>query len=186
MFGWFMRRRQGKLATVVKDVSVTSAPVQVRPSGPSSVWLSKSEADAELIRGSDGVLQVRVVPNAGQLRFASTVSGKLASGGNLALARLGIFYFGARGTSYYRAARVGVAEEVHLKREPKNEFDANAIALVSRASGRKYGYVNKGFARRLAKRLDAGESYVGIAMCDGGGVVAVMPVGIAVELELWE
>ena len=114
------------------------------------------------------------------------MSGKLAAGGNLALARLGIFYFGARGTRYYRSPLPEVAEEVKLVREPDNEFDKNAIALLAKSSSSKYGHVNKGFARRLAKRLDAGEPFVGIAMSAGGGSVAIMLESVAVELDLWE
>ena len=153
---------------------------------PSKLWLSKEEADAELVRGADGALQVKVVPYGGELRFASTISGWHASKGNLALARLGIFYFGVRGTRYYATPSVEVAQEVGLRREPENEFDTNAIAIVDRSTGREYGHVNKGFARRLAKRLDAGESYVGISMRKGGDVVAIMLESVAVELDLWE
>ncbi|TSI12649.1 HIRAN domain-containing protein [Brevibacterium aurantiacum] len=150
----------------------------------SETWLSKEEADSELVRDFAGTLAFRVERREGEYRFVSEESGKQPAPGNLALARLGIFYLNVRGWKNYPAARLKVGEHVDLRREPENKYDPNAIAVARPGSKHIYGYVNRGFARRLAKQIDAGEEFVGVVMGRAGITVAVMPGEVAVELDL--
>lgn len=150
----------------------------------SQTWLSKEEADSELVRDEAGSLAFRVERREGEFRFVSRESGKQPYPGNLALARLGIFYLNVRGWKYYPAARLKVGEHIDLRREPENKYDSNAIAVARPGSKHIYGYVNKGFARRLAKQIDSGNELVGVVMGRAGITVAVMPAEVAAELEL--
>lgn len=150
----------------------------------SETWLSKEEADSELVRDSAGTLGFRVERREGEFRFVSEESGKQPSPGNLALARLGIFYLNVRGWKNYPAARLKVGDRVDLRRDPENKYDPNAIAVARPGSKNIYGYINKEFARRLAKPIDAGEKFVGVAMGRSGITIAVMPAEVAEELNL--
>lgn len=150
----------------------------------SQTWLSKEEADSELVRDECGSLAFRVERREGEYRFVSEESGKHPSPGNLALARLGIFYLNVRGWKNYPAARLKVGDHIDLRREPANKYDHNAIAVARPGSKHIYGYVNRGFARRLAKPIDAGKEYVGVVMGRAGITVAVMPSEVAAELDL--
>lgn len=150
----------------------------------SETWLSKEEADSELVRDPTGTLAFRVERREGEFRFVSEESGKQPSPGNLALARLGIFYLNVRGWKNYPAARLKVGDCIDLRREPENKYDPNAIAVARPNSKHIYGYVNRGFARRLAKPLDAGEEFVGVVMGREGITIAILPVDVAEELDL--
>ncbi|MCF2588940.1 HIRAN domain-containing protein [Brevibacterium sp. UCMA 11752] len=150
----------------------------------SETWLSKEEADSELVRDSAGTLAFRVERREGEYRFVSEESGKQPSPGNLALARLGIFYLNVRGWKNYPAARLKVGDHIDLRREPENKYDPNAIAVARPGSKHIYGYVNRGFARRLAKPFDSGKEFVGVVMGRAGITIAVMPAEVAAELDL--
>lgn len=161
------------------------SPGPTADTAPSSqTWLSKEEADSELVRDECGSLAFRVERREGEYRFVSEKSGKHPSPGNLALARLGIFYLNVRGWKNYPAARLKVGDHIDLRRRPGNKYDSNAIAVARPGSKHIYGYVNKGFARRLAKPIDSGKEFVGVVMGRAGNTIAVMPVEIAAELDL--
>lgn len=164
-----------------EDISQDSSTANA---STSQTWLSKEEADSELVRDECGSLAFRVEGREGEYRFVSRESGKQPSPGNLALARLGIFYLNVRGWKNYPAARLKVGNHIDLRREPENEYDPNAIAVARPGSEHIYGYINKGFARRLAKPIDSGKEYVGVVMGRSGITVAVMPAEIAAELDL--
>lgn len=151
---------------------------------PNQTWLSKEEADSELVRDDRGSLAFRIERREGEYRFVSNESGKQPSPGNLALARLGIFYLNVRGWKYYPAARLNIGDRIVLRREPDNKYDPNAIGVARPNTKHIYGYVNKGFARRLAKLLDAGEEFVGVVMGREGIRIAILPVDVAEELDL--
>ncbi|SDS93768.1 HIRAN domain-containing protein [Brevibacterium siliguriense] len=150
----------------------------------SQTWLSKEEADSELVRDERGTLAFRVERREGEFRFVSQESGKQPAPGNLALARLGIFYLNVRGWKNYPAARLKVGDRIDLRRELENKHDPHAIAVARPGSKHIYGYVNKGFARRLAKPLDSGREFVGVVMGRAGVTIAIMPVAVAEELDL--
>lgn len=160
-----------------------SANTLPRSSG-SEKWLSKEEADAELVRGADGRFTFHIELRDRELRFVSDSSGKQPSPGNRALSKLGIFYVNVRGWKHYPAARVKMRSRVDLRREPDNEYDRNAIAVARVGAKNIYGYINKAVAARVARPIDAGEEFVGIVMGRSGITLAIMPSAVADELGL--
>lgn len=167
----------------------TAAPLQpststLPRSGGSEKWLSKEEADAELVRGADGRFTFHIELRDGELRFVSDSSGKQPSPGNRALAKLGIFYVNVRGAKYHPATSVKVGSHVDLRREPNNDYDRNAIGVARVGAKSIYGYVNKGAAARIAKHIDEGEEFVGIVMGRSGITLAIMRSAVADELGL--
>lgn len=167
--------------TLLKDLSPRQG-IDVAPT--SQTWLSKEEADSELVRDERGTLAFRVERRDGEYRFVGRESGKQPSPGNLALARLGIFYLNARGWKSYPAASLEVGDHIDLRREPENKYDPNAIAVARPGSKHIYGYINRGFARRLAKPIDSGREFVGVVMGRAGVTIAIMPTTVAEELNL--
>lgn len=183
---WLMVRRSKRSDTTDDDAAPgSSLTYQAGPGGQvrQRKWISKEEADEEFVRHNDGSLGVRVAIR-DELRFVSASSGLQAAPGNLALARLGLFYFHARGAKYYDDVVIRTGSQVHFKREPDNPHGDTAIALADPRTGAVYGYVNKGFSRRISKRLDAGEDWVAISTGRDGITVAMMPRSLARELGL--
>ncbi len=85
--------------------------------------------------------------------------------GSRPLTRAGMRSFRVRGSSYYPddclAADTSPGKRARFKREPGNEYDPNAVAVLALdadGKARRVGYVNKGYARALSRRLEAGES----------------------------
>lgn len=91
--------------------------------------------------------------------------------------------YGSRivGRSYYKAGQVERSDrqEIQLKREPDNEHDPNAIAVMTPSGAEKIGYVAKGQAKRVAKAMDAGLELVAHTMMNGSQVLITTP-------EMWE
>ncbi|MDQ0895792.1 HIRAN domain-containing protein [Agromyces ramosus] len=106
------------------------------------------------------------MPYRGELWLSETTTGKLIPVGNRHLARLGLWAFRVRGVQYRpeaaKAADLNLGKVVRLEREPNNEHDRNAIAVVGTAG--KLGYVNKQMAARLAKLIDGGEQFKAIVV----------------------
>ncbi|MGJ9405300.1 HIRAN domain-containing protein [Nesterenkonia aurantiaca] len=131
-----------------------------------SIWLSATEADellGHLKPGDDLPLSLRWGPGG---LLPTTRNRKHLAPGNRHLTRLGLYWLNGRGASHYEAQHKRVNIKVHdlveLQREPKNKHDPNAIAIKRRGS--TLGYVNKGLARRLAKRMDAGEEFKAVTL----------------------
>lgn len=151
------------------------------PPSKSSKYLSEEEAAYYLVRDGAGRLPVRV---AGGF-FVHDGTRKRVSPGNRALSRAGARSFNVRGSAYYPedglAADTSPGTRVRFRREPENEYDPNAVAVLALdADGqkRRVGYVNKGNARALSKRLVAGEKINARFM--RGAPAGVEPEGIAV------
>lgn len=131
-----------------------------------SKYLSASDQPRLLVPDESGALPVTVRDGF----FVYVPTGQLMPPANRVLNALGVVSFRVRGTQHYPGAKSGntaPGQPAILRREPQNEFDANAVAVhANTASGRlaKVGYVNKGLARSLAKRMDAGESVEGLFM----------------------
>lgn len=143
-----------------------------------SKYLPATEQRALLVPDEDGVLPVTIRDGF----FVYIPTGQMMPPANRVLDGLGVFSFRVRGTQHYRGAEsadTSPGQPAILRREPDNEFDPNAVAVWARnPSGRavRVGYVNKGLARRLAKRLDAGENIDGVFMRgDAPGVWAESP-----------
>ncbi len=105
-----------------------------------------------------------------------------------ALKRNGVFGFTIRGAMYVNeeiAQRgLSIGHTLQLVREPNNEYDSNAIAIYAEVFGKreKLGYVNKGNATRIAKRMDAGEPWAAFNIRHHGMYVLAAPAPIAEAL----
>ncbi|GEM_PF-3326788 len=131
------------------------------PPSKSRKYLSEEEAAYYLVRDSDVRLPVRVSSGF----FVHDGTRKQVPPGNRALTRAGVRSFTVRGSSYYPddslAADTSPRKRARFKREPENEHDPSAVAVLALdadGKARRVGYVNKGYARALTKRLEAGES----------------------------
>jgi len=135
------------------DVTYRAELVTSQHEGYDSVYLSTERQAELLVPRADGLPPLHLVRHAGALWLAEDTTGKLINVDNRYLRRLGIFGVKVRGTRYYTGrARLGPAA---LVREPDNPHDPNAVAI--HVGGEMLGHYNKGMARSLAKRLDAGE-----------------------------
>ncbi|XBH23164.1 HIRAN domain-containing protein [Jonesiaceae bacterium BS-20] len=91
--------------------------------------------------------------------------------------------YGSRivGRSHYKAGQVerGDGQMLKLKREPENDHDANAIAVMTSSGASKIGYIAKGQAKRVAKAMDGGLDLVAHTMMNGSQVLVTTP-------EMWD
>lgn len=171
--GWFMRRRGNRSRSNsdpskhAKFTDTSERPEVKNIRGQrESIWLSAAGADELLGHlSSEDPLPITIESGPGGL-LPTSPEGKYLAPGNRHLTRLGLHWLNARGARHFQDERARVmirpGDHVILKREPKNEYDANAIAI--QREGLTLGYVNKGLARRLAKRLDAGDAFRAIAL----------------------
>ncbi|MDQ0094404.1 HIRAN domain-containing protein [Paeniglutamicibacter psychrophenolicus] len=87
--------------------------------------------------------------------------------------------YGAKimGTGYYKAgsAQRSDGQQLSLKREPKNEHDPNAVAVMTRSGSAKIGYVRKGQAKWVAKAMDADVELVAHTVMGGSQVLITTP-----------
>lgn len=142
--------------------AVTTERVSPPPhNGPQhqSRYLSAQEAAELLVPGADGKLPVRIRDGF----FEHVPTGKRVPPANRALNSHGLVSFTVRGDAYYdsKAADTRPGQRAQLVREPANKHDSNAVAVYAHdGTGErvKVGYVNKGLARRLAKRMDSGDA----------------------------
>jgi hypothetical protein len=87
---------------------------------------------------------------------------------NVRLPRVGLFVVAPRGSKYQgnALARADLRPGHHVEviREPGNSHDPNACALHATNTGERFGFVPRGYAKRLAKQIDAGGTWVGMAL----------------------
>lgn len=135
-------------------------PPEASPEAEGRQYLSASEQPRLLVPDESGALPVTIRDGF----FVYVPTGQLMPPANRVLAAHGVVSFRVRGTQHHRGAKFGntsPGQPATLRREPTNEFDPNAVAVhASTPAGglTKVGYVNKGLARPLAKRMDAGEA----------------------------
>ncbi|MGP9537016.1 HIRAN domain-containing protein [Brachybacterium sp. AOP43-C2-M15] len=159
-------------------------PVEPREGAPpskSDTYLSEEESTFYLVRDSSGRLPVHVAGG----WFQHPETGKRVGPGNRALQRAGVWSYTVRGTAYYPedgiAGNTSPGARVRFRREPENSHDPNAVAVLALdadGEARRVGYVNKGYARTLSKRLAAGETIN--ARFIRGSLAGVQHDGIAV------
>ena len=135
---------------------------------PRSRLLSRA-AEAEAVQiDESGHPNLHLVAVNGQLALA-VPNGRLVDRKANSAYRHDVFLIGVRGTSYYEAANLSTetsaGTQLGLRRDPDNEHDKNAIAVVDQGTGEQLGWVNKLNAKRLAKRLDSGEELVVLSLC---------------------
>lgn len=130
------------------------------PASTSNTYLSEEEAAFHLVRDERGRLPVTI--SGGWFQHEAT--GKRVGPANRALTKAGVYSFNVRGDNYrddeVTAADTRPGTVAELRREPENPHDSNAILVLGRDASddeRAVGYVNKGLARSLARRLDAGD-----------------------------
>lgn len=157
---------------IIADTVTVRATLE-RPAGPPpgyvSPYLPSERWDELLVLDDGGMPPLRLSPFKDALWLQEKSTGQFVNAGNRKLAALGIWAIKVRGVAYYEdgmaAADPKPGEPVTLQREPNNQFDKNAIAVVSH--GQRIGYINKGMAARMAKRMDAGEDLAAIVMQTG-------------------
>jgi len=169
--------------------SGTVAPVATATAEPREDWratsdyMSPDEAKALIVPDAAGLVPVRLVPRRGELVFMVDGHDRIVSHTHPSLTKYGIFAGTVRGTNYHKAAaRSGdfaPGSPVDLRREPDNEHDPNAVAVSAQGDSRIIGYINKGKAARLAKKMDAGTVFSAVAIAgerkgQSGGKIAVV------------
>ena len=99
------------------------------------------------------------------------------------LQTLGIYSFRMRGIAHYeranKAARLTLGGTVRLVRESNNPHDPNAVAIYAEDGTSPLGYVNKQNAKRIAARMDAGETPVAINAGGSPWVLVTTPEVLA-------
>ena len=108
-----------------------------------------------------------------------------------AATRAGLWSFTVRGTGHHQqAAKWGdfsLRAPIKLVREPDNPHDPHAIAVYARRGKNLAGYVPRGYAKRLAKLMDAGKDLVAVSTRGSlSGHEGVSPQVLVVERSLWE
>ena len=120
----------------------------------------KELADEAVRLDEAGLPTVVLLRDRGRLNFSVPELGVINPHGP-ELRRVGIYSFRVRGDTYYPAenarANTKPGATLTLKREPNNPHDPNAIAICNPRTGGTLGYVNKGNARAIARRMDSGE-----------------------------
>ncbi len=88
-----------------------------------------------------------------------------------------------RGIAHYeranKAARLTLGRTVHLVRERNNLHDPNAVAIYAEDGTSPLGYVNKQNTKRIAARMDAGETPVVINAGGSPWVLVTTPEVLA-------
>jgi HIRAN domain len=105
--------------------------------------------------------------------------------------KAGLHSFIVRGVGHHRAAaKAGdftPGAVVTLVREPDNPYDRDAVAVYAREAQHLAGYVPRGFAPRLARRIDSGADLVAVSTRGAGpGVESVSPQVLVCVRPLWE
>ncbi len=122
-------------------------------------YLSAKDQPRLLVSDKTGKLPVTIKDG----YFVYVPTGQLMPPANRVLAAQGVISFRVRGTQHHHGAKsadTSPGQPAILRREPNNKFDPSAVAVYALTpSGRlsQVGYANKGLARSLAKRIDAGE-----------------------------
>lgn len=130
----------------------------------SQVFLPKEHQLDLITMDENGNTNLKLGLYNGQLVLEAP-NGLLPNAASGQIYKLGIYACPVRGISYYEQAIKNADTrpfaKAELVREPGNKYDKNAVAIYAPNAG-LIGYVNKQNAARLAKRLDAGESYMAL------------------------
>lgn len=169
--------------------AMASAPLEAPQREPG--WYVPQDGNLDRFVGVHGVPSLHLISytSGGEtvLRLCEDSTGLLVGPTDRRLPRAGIWVSQLRGEQYYaRACRLGdfsPGATVRLVREPANPHDTNAIAVYDATGQYMAAYFNRGKARMLAKRLDAGEPVAAISIrgarggqvCDQVAVLAAHP-----------
>lgn len=137
-------------------------------------YVSKDEEARYLTRDENGLPTVRLADAGDRLGIWSPLDGgALINPKGPGLRQcLGLCTSYARGSGHYasayRAADLSYGRWVDLKREPENVHDKNAVAMCTPGSRVPFGYVGRGRAVSVARRMDAGEDMAGVTIWGPG------------------
>lgn len=137
-------------------------------------YVPKEDEARYLTREADGLPTLRLADAGDRLGIWSPLDGGALinpKGAGLRQ-RLGLCTSYARGSKHnahaYRAADLTYGRWVELKREPDNPHDGNAVAICAQDTGARVGYVGRGRAASVARRMDAGEDMAGVTIWGPG------------------
>ena len=127
-----------------------------------ALMLTDAEIAKLLPTGPKGTANLKLIRWHDEIWFSLGDTGKFLHHDNRRLLSRDIFASDARGISYRTEnARIGnftPGNRAKLMREPGNEFDANAVAIVASNGRTRTGYIKASKAKHLAKLLDAGDT----------------------------
>lgn len=155
-------------------------------------FVPKDQEARYLTRDDAGRPTLRLVDAGDRLAIWSPVgSGALINPKGPGLRQLGLYSSYARGSDHYRsqfrAADLAKGSWVDLRREPDNPHDKNAVAMNAPGRGETFGYVQKGRAPAVARRMDAGEDMAAVSMRGPrrgrGDETAFLLIGSRTDLE---
>ncbi len=134
-----------------------------------AVYVPAEDEARYLTREADGLPTLRLVDSGDRLSIWSPLAGgALLNPKGTGLRRFGLLATYARGSAYYaaafRAADLRKGRPVELRREPDNPHDKNAVTLHAPGARAPFGYVQRGRAPALARRMDSGESMAGVSL----------------------
>ncbi|MDP3969097.1 MAG: HIRAN domain-containing protein [Nocardioides sp.] len=134
-----------------------------------AVYVPADEEAPHLTRDAAGLPTLRLVDSGDRLSVWSPLDGgALLNPKGTGLRRFGLVATYARGSTHhaaaFRAADLRKGRPVELRREPDNPHDGNAVALYAPGAREPFGYVQKGRAPAVARRMDAGENMAGVSL----------------------
>ena len=128
-------------------------------------WYVPVGGDEDRFLAADGMPALHLITyrdSGGEqvLRLCEDATGLLVSPSDRRLARIGIHVAQLRGEFYHRAACTAgdfsPGTPARLVREPSNEFDPNAVAVLDATGTHHAAYLPKQKARAVARIIDAG------------------------------
>lgn len=166
------RERDDLTASALTSKVVITRATSRPPADYVSPYLDSARESELLVLNVQGLPPLRMKLHRGEWWMAEESTGLLVNAGDRKLRGLGVWTVRVRGDAYAPGTlRVG---HVDLVREPDNEHDPNAIAIMQR--GVRCGYWNKSMAKGLAKLLDSGAVIDAVAIsADPPKVVAAEP-----------
>lgn len=159
----------------------TSASVR-RPASPRSDYLPEADARELFGDATNTAPPVSIGTYQRQLWLIHSATGRRIVPGNMSLRKFGIYSLNVRGNKYnaggIRRAKPTVGAFLELLPEPSNQFDPNAIAIGKTVDGKfaRVGYVNKGLAKSLTKRMTAGTVFTCMVLRGGQNLDAPFSV----------
>lgn len=191
LWNWLTGRNQhdNKREERARPAVVVTATVRRRPSPPhlakrptvyGNEYLPRDREEQSFVLDANGMPTGRLRRERDRLVIITDDGAGMVNPSSARLHTLGLYCFRIRGVTFHVAAvKSGdfhLGTPVRLVREPNNQHDPNAIGVYASGARRPAGYVNKQNARRLAKRLDAGEKYAAISVRgDRPGVAGPAP-----------
>lgn len=159
------------LLAALADLDASGWPTVYLASGypARSDYLPPDLEPGHVYRDAAGHVNVRLMVGGDRLVFVlPEVGGSLVNPKGPGLRHVGLLTTYARGSTYhlpaFRAADLRKGRPVELRREPDNPHDRNAVALWVPGGRAPFGYVQRGRAASLAKRLDTGERMAAVTL----------------------